>query len=57
MDDEEKEIRRVLQAVATAGAYQIGQVRWIQNLIHNREVFLQDELKRILNIKDCQHDY
>lgn len=57
MDDEEKEIRRILQAVATAGTYGYGHIKWIQNITHSKVAVLQEELKRLLNIQDCTHDY
>lgn len=56
MDNEEKEIRRILDTVAKAGAYDLGHVVWMQNLAKAREEKLQNSLIGLLGIRECQCD-
>lgn len=54
MDDEEKEIRRILDAVAKAGAYESGHIVWMKNLAKAREEKLKNSLIGLLGIRECQ---
>lgn len=56
MDNEEKEIHRILDAVAKAGAYDLGHIVWMRNLAKAREEKLQNSLIDLLGIRECQCD-
>ncbi len=53
MSEEEKEIRRVLQAVADKGGYELGHVKWIQNIVERKKTDLQNNLISLLGIREC----
>lgn len=53
MDNEEKEIRRILDAVAKAGAYEQGHIVWIRNILDARAQALRNSLKDLLGIYEC----
>lgn len=57
MTEEEKEIRRVLQAVADKGSYELGHVKWIQGIAERKRKDLQDELISLLGIRECECDH
>lgn len=56
MDKQEIEIRRILEAVAKAGTYEAGHVQWLMNLMEEKKTELQEELKNLLNVRECFHD-
>ena len=51
----EKEIRKVLDHVVRQGAYSIGEIKIIESLARSQKVELQEELKILLNINECDH--
>ncbi len=57
MDKEEKEIRRILDAVAKAGAYEAGHVVWFKNIMKARVEALQNQLIALLGIRECECDH
>jgi hypothetical protein len=56
MDPEEKEIRRILQAVVDEKAYSTGHIIWIQNIMNGKVQKLRNDLKTLLDVRDCTHE-
>ena len=57
MDKQEIEIRRILEAVANAGTYEAVHIQWLMNLMEEKKVALQEELKSLLNVRECDHEF
>lgn len=53
MDNEEKEIRRILETVAKAGSYNKGHIVWLKNIMDVRAQTLRNSLKDLLGIYEC----
>lgn len=57
MEKLEKEIRRILEHVANKGSYTTGDYLVMENIALGEKRKLQDDLKYLLNIEDCDHPY
>jgi len=57
MDKQEVEIRRILEAVAKAGTYEAGHIQWLMNMTEEKKTALQEELKALLNVRECDHEF